>query len=189
MHFALLLLMAAPLPPSSTLSGSDGTLSWVVTADGEEVRLDGRSPKWTVSHWATPELTPLRTRRTDEDGATVEVAYSDTGAVVKLPKKTVTIDQPGLWDGDTLDVRLGALVARGTTDLDFAALDVANAKVYDFQARLQGQETCGSSPCSHIRVTLTGILKAVGPKWHFWFGADGQMLKFEGPIGTFAVEG
>ena len=188
MHFVLLLLMTAAAPPSSSLTGADGTLSWSVRADGDRLLVDGRSPKWTVRHVARRDLQPIRTERT-ADGHTVTVAYSDSGAVVTLPNKTVTVERAGLWDSETVDVRLGSLVAAGTKTADFAAVDFGNGKVYEFQARLVGEETCGGDPCSHMRVTLAGLLKPVGPKWHFWFGIDGRLLRFDGPLGKFEAEG
>lgn len=183
-----LLAFALLLPPSSTLSGPAGTLSWTVRRDGDEVVIEGRSPKWTVSHVAGPDLRPRHTDRTDAKGDRVTVDYTPTGATV-TGSKTVVIEHAGLWDGDTLDVRLGALVAAGTQSVDFDALDPAAAKVYGFEARPRGEERCGARACQHIQVQLSGLLKHVGPKWHFWFGDDGALLRFEGPIGAYAVEG
>ncbi len=188
----LLLLAARPAaaaPPSSVLTGEEGTLSWTVTPGDGDIAIVGRSPKWSVEHVATPGLLPRSTVRSTPDGERVTVTYTASGATVALPGRTVTIDEPGLWDGDTLDVRLGALVAAGTTSVDFRALDVANAKVYSFQARVVGAERCGAIECTRVKVTLTGLLKAVGPKWHFWFGPDGRLLRFDGPIGRYAAEG
>jgi hypothetical protein len=190
MRLAFALFLAAlAVPPSTTLSGPEGVLQWTVSPTANGVTIDGRSPKWEVHHTATSTLTPLGTTRRDADGVTVTVAYTAAGATVTLPNKTVEIDEPNLWDGDTLDVRLGALVAAGQADVDFRALDVATGKVYSFGARTQGRETCGDLPCTHVRVTLTGLLKAIGPKWHYHFGDDGRLLRFDGPIGTYTAEG
>jgi hypothetical protein len=190
MRFVLLFLLAGvALPSSSTLTGPAGTLAWTVAPAGDGVRIEGRSPKWSVTHLANADLTPRRTERTDAAGVRVVVDYTATNATVALPDRTLVVEQPGLWDGDTLDVRLGSLVAGGTQSVDFKALDPASGKVYGFQARPQGRETCGARPCEHVRVNLTGLLRAVGPKWHFWFAADGGLLRFQGPIGDFQAEG
>lgn len=199
-RFALVLLLdcvlllvlphvASAAPPSSVLTGPEGTLSWTVTARESDLLVVGSSPKWSVEHVASPGLIPRRTVRSSTDGEQVTVEYTQTGAVVTFSDRTVTVERPGLWDGDTLDVRLGSQVAAGTTSLDFSALDPASGKVYAFQARDQGTEQCGEVTCIHVKVTLTGLLKAVGPKWHFWLGPDGQLLRFDGPIGRYAAQG
>lgn len=51
------------------------------------------------------------------------VDYTPGVARVHPPDRTVTREEPDLWDADTRDIRLGAVVAAGTTALDFTALD------------------------------------------------------------------
>jgi len=150
------------------------------------VVIEGRSPKWTVHHEAGADLTPCRTVRTDSEGATVTVDYSATGATVKLPDETIRHDVAGLWDSDTLDIRLGAHAARGWPgDLEFRALDPASGKLYSFEADGEGDDDCGGTPCTHVELQLAGLLGAVAPDWNYWFRADGQLLRFDGPMGEF----
>ncbi len=179
---------ALALPPSSDLGGDDGALSWSVSRDGDTVTIRGTSPRWTVVHTATADLTPIRTERSEPDGRTVVIDYTTSGATVVLPEKTVIHDEDDIWDGDTLDIRLGQLAAAGRPEVSFRAVDTASGKVYGFESSEIGQESCGGRACTHVKLTLSGLLKAVGPKFHYWFAEDGQLLRFEGPAGTFAVE-
>lgn len=183
-----LLMTALAAPPSSTLRGDEGTLTWTVTPSTDGVRIQGSSPKWTVDHTAKADFTPVRTTRTSAAGETVTVTYTPTGATVAFPDREVTVSRAGLWDGDTLDVRLGALSAKGETTQRFHALDPASGKVYEFDTQLVAAETCGASPCTHLLVQLTGLLRWVGPSFHYWYAPDGQLLRFEGPAGTFSTE-
>jgi hypothetical protein len=88
-----------------------------------------------------------------------------------------------------VDVRLGAEVAAGRTDQAFSVVDPGSGKVYSLDSATVGGETCGTEPCTHVRVQLTGMLRLVGPTWHYWYLADGQLVRFDGPAGTFAVGG
>jgi len=180
--------LAQAAPPSSTLEGDDGTLTWTVTVENDVITIGGTSPKWTVTHTARPDLSPIRTERTDEDGSVV-VTYEADRAVHVRDGKTTVRKESGLWDADTIDIRLGALSVVGQPVQTFTALDPASGKVYDFQTTDEGSETCGNRPCRHVKMTLGGMLKHLGPKWHYWFGDDGQLLKFEGPAGTFTAKG
>lgn len=175
---------ALALPPSSTLAGPTGTLSWTVTAAAGGVHVEGRSPAWTVSHDAAADLTPKRTVRT-EKGVTVTVEYRADGATIRFPDDVIEVRHAGLWDGDTLDVRLGQEVARGRKAFGFAALDPATGDAYDFTVEHVGSETCGPTACEHERVRLAGVLRYVGPTFDFWYAADGRLLRFTGPIGSF----
>jgi len=183
----LSLLWALPawsLPPSSALTGGEGKLTWTVTRTSEGVTIEGSSPKWKVAHRATADLRPLFTRHTSSDGTTT-VTYRANGATVTVDGKATEIHEKGLWDGDTVDIRLGQEVANGHPELAFRAIDPASGDVYGFDTHLVGHETCGKTPCTHIKLSLTGALRLVGPKWHYWYGSDGKLLRFEGPIGKF----
>lgn len=184
----LLSSLALAAPPSSTLTGADGTLEWTVEDKGSSVHIRGSSPKWKVTHEARSDLSPVRTERTDPDGRKVIIEYRPTGATVHLPDKTLELDQDGLWDGDTLDVRLGFELTQGRDTFGFEGVDVATGKVYGFDVKPVGSEQCGSQPCTHLLVQLTGLLRWVGPSWDYWYSSAGQLLRFEGPAGTFAVE-
>ncbi len=181
---------AAAAPPSSRLTGDEGVLSWTVAEAGGQVVVDGSSPKWTVHHEATASMTPRKTVRYDADGRKVTVVYGADSVTVTMPSKTVTHDRGDLWDADTLDVRLGHIVSQGgSTDISFDALDPSSGKVYRFDAKTQGSESCGAATCRRVLVRLGGMLKLVGPKWEFWFAPSGQLMRFAGPIGDYASEG
>lgn len=184
------MLLLAPLalaaPPSSTLSGPNGTLSWSVVETAAEVRIAGRSPKWTVEHTAGPDLAPRRTTRTGPEG-TVTVRYTAEGAEVTRAGETTRVSSPGAWDGDTIDVRLGAAVAAGRRSFTFTAIDAAGAKAYGFEASFVADERCGATACVHEKVVMTGVYRLVGPTWEYWYAPDGRLLRFVGPIGTFTA--
>lgn len=179
---------ALALPPSSDLGGDDGELTWTVTHSGDTVTIRGQSPKWTVVHTASADLEPIRTERTDPDGRTVVIDYKGSGVTVVLPERTVIHEEEDIWDGDTLDIRLGQRAAAGRPAAKFRAIDTASGKIYGFESTEIGEETCCARACTHVKLTLSGVLKAVGPKFHYWFAVDGQLLRFEGPAGTFVVE-
>lgn len=188
----LLALVTAPAhaaPPSSQLTGEDGSLTWTVAPAGDGVKVVGKSPKWTVEHTAGKDLSPRSTRRTDPDGAVTTVAWSADTVTVTLPKgKVVTHKDPAIWDGDTLDIRLGERVRTGKPlELSFQAIDTGSGKVYGFDAVDKGTETCPSGPCRHVNVTLAGWLKLVGPSFDYWYASDGRLVKFEGPAGNFVA--
>ena len=180
--------VALALPPSSDLGGDDGSLTWSVSRSGDTVTIRGKSPRWTVVHTATADLTPIRTERSEPDGRSVVIDYTTSGATVVLPERTVVLDEDDIWDGDTLDIRLGQRAAAGRPEVSFRAVDTASGKVYGFESTEIGEESCGDRAYTHVKLTLSGLLKAVGPKFHYWFGADGQLLRFEGPAGTFVAE-
>jgi hypothetical protein len=188
MFAVLLAAVAAAVPPSSTLTGPTGTLSWTVDVRADGVHLEGRSPKWKVVHDANADLTPRHTEHTNPDGATVVVEYTPTSATAVLADgKTVTHLARDLWDGDTVDVRLGARYAAGTVVTAFSAIDPASGKLYRFDTTLVGTEDCAGTPCGHVLLQLTGVLRWVGPSFHYWYRDDGQLLRFEGPAGAFVA--
>ena len=185
------MLILVPLtfaaPPSSVLNGEAGTLAWTVTPSAEGIHIEGRSPKWTVSHDASAQLAPKRTVHQDIGGTPVTLTWVEGGVDVIGAHGTSHLAGANLWDADTLDIRLGAAVAGGRTDFAFSAVDPTAAKVYSFDSAKVGEETCGSVPCTHIRVQLTGVLRWVGPTWEYWYGAGGKLLRFTGPAGDYEV--
>ena len=184
-----LLFAAAALaaPPSSTLTGSEGTLSWTVQTDGG-VTITGSSPKWSVTHHAEADFTPVRSTR-EAEGQTWSVVYDATGAAITNPDGTTTrVDKANLWDGDTVDVRLGHHVANGGDSIKFAVLDAAGGKQWPVNATVNRNGGC-SVPCTHVRVQLAGAWRWVGPTWDYWYGTDGKLLTFDGPIGRYTTDG
>ena len=184
-----LALAHAAVPPSSTLTGTAGTLSWAVSASGGGVTIDGRSPKWTVHHVAAADLKPIHTERSDSAGARVTVDYTAAGAVVHSGSSEKSVSGADIWDGDTVDIRLGQSVAGGHADVSFHALDPASGSLYGFEARKVADPTCGAAACTQVHMVMTGVYRYVGPSWDYWYGADGRLLRFQGPIGTFAAAG
>ena len=190
-RLSFLLLLAIPatalaLAPSTTLTGPNGTLKWTVQKSASGISLDGSSPRWTVKVLTGSDWKPIRTEHTNAEGGLTVIEYSDTGAVLTMPnKEVITIKEAGLWDGDSVDIRLGSLTAKGKGNQKWRSADPDSGKVYSMESNVIEQETCGSIPCTHVRMSLSGLLKAVGPKWHYWFASDGRMVGFEGRPGSF----
>lgn len=187
--FSFILLSALAAPPSSSWSSAEGALTWCVRETSEGIAIDGESPSWRVSHVANDDFSPIRTTRVDAEGDEVRVAYRLDGATVARDGRTVSVRQADLWDGDTLDVRLGYVVGQGQAAQRFSAIDSSSGKVYDFDSQWVAEETCGAERCTHVRVQLSGLLRWVGPSFNYWFAADGRLLRFEGPAGTSAASG
>lgn len=180
---------ALAAPPSSTLSGPAGTLTWTIAASGDQVVVDGRSPKWTVHHVATADLRPVRTERSDDKGARVTVDYTADGAIVRTASGEAKVTGTDLWDGDTVDVRLGDRAAKGKADVTFRAVDPASGTVYGFEATTVGSEGTGATATTHVHLVMTGVYRLVGPTWDYWYATDGRLVRFEGPIGTYTAGG
>ncbi len=176
---------AMAAPPSSTLSGPDGVLRWTVSTSEGAVTVDGSSAAWTVHHQASAALQPIRTERVDKDGARYVTVYDANGASVTGPGGETRFDEAGLWDADTVDIRLGQAIADGADSVRFRAIDVGGPKVYTFQAHVIGAARCGGEPCTAVDLTLTGALRLLGPTWHYWFGSDGKLMRFDGPAGVY----
>jgi len=183
-------------PPSSTLTGATGQLSWTITPTHPPAQqgftIIGRSPSWTVTHQADAQLQPSHTLRVDADGTRHEVRYHTqngtiTGATVTDAAGEHELTQVGLWDADSIDVRLGQQVAQGAQTVRFAAIDLDGPKIYNFAAQVVDHTTCGHQPCTAVELQLTGLLRLVGPTWRYWVGADGELLRFEGPAGDFTA--
>lgn len=183
----LTLSVALAAPPSTALTGPDGTLSWTITESAGQLTIEGTSPKWTVTHTAALDFTPRRTVHRDAEVGEVTIDYTPEGATVTRRGKTWTVRRVGLWDGDTLDVRLGANVAEGRTELAFHAIDPASGKVYSFDAAPVASTRCGAVACTEVKVQLTGVLRLVGPTWSYWYTTDGRLVRFEGPAGSFSA--
>lgn len=183
----LLIALAQALPPSTTLSGSNGTLKWTVTPSSTGVTIDGSSPKWTVHHQATASLQPIHTERRSSEGHVVVIDYSADKAVFTLDGKQSVIEGDHIWDGDVFDIRMGQLVAQGKTEVTFQAIDPDSGTLYGFHASLVGAETCGNTPCQHIHLGMTGMYRLVGPSWEYWYGSDGKLLRFEADFGKFSA--
>ncbi|MFT7519417.1 MAG: hypothetical protein ACI9MC_001558, partial [Kiritimatiellia bacterium] len=179
----LLTLVALAAPPSSDLTGPTGNLTWTTADSGDRITIEGVSPKWSVEHVADKSLNPIRTVHHNGDGTTVTIEYNASGATLVVDGERREVRGAGLWDGDVLDVRLGAEVASGRTNIVFTGLDPSSGKVYSFDTAKVADEMCGASRCTHVRVQLAGWLRHLGPTWHYWYASDGELLRFEGPAG------
>ena len=113
--------------------------------------------------------------------------------MVQVPKHQVgalpRLDGAGLWDAETVDIRLGQRVAEGAEEIDFSAIDLQGLKVYRFHAEVEERTTCGGEPCTRVELRLAGMLRYVGPVWDYWYGEDGQLLRFHAAVGRFSASG
>ena len=46
----------------------------------------------------------------------------------------------------------------------------------------------GSVRCVQENLVMTGVYRLVGPTWNYWDAVDGRLLRFDGPIGSYAVQ-
>jgi len=185
MWTAMWFATALAAPVAVRLVGAEGALVWSMDQRGEERVIDGSSPKWRVHHVANADWTPRRTEHWAPDGTLTVIEYAAWGATIRRGDAVWERRQAGLWDGDTLDLRLGSEVAAGHTSFQFSGLDPASGKVYGFDTQKVGDEACGAARCVHVRVQLSGVLRYVGPTWDYWYDATGALLRFEGPAGSF----
>lgn len=159
-----------------TLRAVDGKqLTWEVAADGDEVKLVGRHPRWAVVHKAKVDGTPLHTEKS-AGGRTVTVRYRPGGAEYQVKSgqsvKTAQVKSDGLWDSDTLDARLAGVAWGAVKQLRFKLIDTDSdtGEVFEFQADWLGQEPCSLGQCHHVKVELTGWRRPFGPTIHYLYG-------------------
>lgn len=187
---AVVLLVAAggQLPPSTTLQGAAGKITWSVKKDGDKIIIDGKSPRWKVHHEANANFTPIRTEREDQDGVKVTIVYTAKGATMTRGDEKFEHEQEGLWDGDSVDIRLGAIFAANweTKEVKFTAIDSDSGKTYEFLAERIAEEQCRETRCVHVELGLAGwFMRKVGPSWDYWFAPDGKLVRFEAKWGKF----
>ncbi|MDF1562746.1 MAG: hypothetical protein P1V51_06865 [Deltaproteobacteria bacterium] len=176
---------ALSAPPSTVLKGPLGKLEWKVKTTESGLVIDGTSPKWTVHHEAKADFTPILTKRSNPEGRKVEIRYDAKGADFTVNGEKSRIKQKGLWDSESVDIRLGAITAAGQTEVEFPAIDTDSGKVYTFGAEVKEKTSCQGVPCTHVELHLTGFYKLVGPSWDYWFDAEGKLLRFEAKWGKF----
>jgi YD repeat-containing protein len=144
---------AFPWEGTTTLTSPDGqTLTWTVEREDGEVRIKGVHPKWHVEHRAKPDGTPLSTVK-QLNGNTIRVTYSGDGASVERTDATgktshITLKVEGLWDADTLAVRLAGLrwTAGKKVRMKILDVDLADGTVYPMVAEDLGEG------CVHLEV-------------------------------------
>lgn len=181
MNALLLLLLAAapdafPWTRTQTLKGADGTsLAWSVTRADERVVIEGTHSKWSVVHVAKADGTPVSTVK-KSNGKTARITYRAAGAEF-LPAGGTTpvkVDEPGLWDAESLDARLAGVAWSKGTQVRFKILDVdsSDGSVYPMIAEGLGVEQCGERRCQVVKLTLDGWRRPWGPTILFRYGAD-----------------
>lgn len=164
---------AYPWNGITTLTAADGsTLVWTVKQEGESVQVEAKHAKWSLSHTAGKDGTPVSTVKT-AGARTVRIDYRTGGAsFVVNDGKPVAITESNLWDGDALDARLAGVAWGKVKKVEFNVIDSDSEKgdVYSLVAEYQGVEKCAAGPCHHVRVALSGWRSPFGPKWHFRYG-------------------
>lgn len=176
------------LPPSTTLQGAAGKITWTVKKEGDKIVIDGKSPRWKVHHEANVNFTPIRTEREGEDGVKVTIVYTAKGAIMTRGEEKFEHEHEGLWDADSVDIRLGATFAANweKEEVKFTAIDTDSGKTYEFLAERIGEEQCRDTRCVHVELGLAGwFMRKVGPSWEYWFAPDGQLIRFEAKWGKF----
>lgn len=183
-----------PWEGATVLTDKKGqTLSWTVTRVEGEVRITGVHPKWVVEHRSKPDGTPLSTVK-KAGGNTTSVTYSADGALVertdasgKLSK--TTIKENGLWDGDTLDVRLAGIAWSKGKKVEMRIVDVdsADGTVYPMVAEYVGEEKCGEAACNRVHLALNDLRRMFAPSFEYRYATapgakylqhDGDGLSF-----------
>jgi hypothetical protein len=177
---ALLLLAAAPDAfPWNTpqkLEGADGTsLTWSIARSEERVVIEGTHTKWSVVHEAKADGTPLSTVKR-ANGKSARITYRANGAEF-LPAGASTplqIDEPGLWDAETLDARFAGIAWSKGRQVRFKILDVdsSDGSVYPMIAEGLGVEQCGAQRCQVVKLTLDGWRRPWGPTLLFRYSAE-----------------
>lgn len=185
---------AFPWDGVTTLTDPQGaTLTWTVVRSAGEVKISGAHPKWKVEHRAKPDGTPLTTVKSS-GGNTTRVTYTAEGAQVQRTDargqvSQVTIKEKGLWDGDTLDVRLAGLSWSAGKKARFKIVDVdlADGSVYPMVAEYVGEEKCSGAPCHHVHLALDDLRRLFAPSFEYRYAtaAGSKYLQHDGDGRTF----
>lgn len=180
---------AFPWEGVSTLTDKKGqTLTWTVQRVEGEVRITGVHPKWQVEHRAKPDGTPLTTVK-KAGGKITKVTYSAEGAELertdakgKISKKSVK--EKGLWDGDSLDVRLAGLAWSKDKKVRMKIVDVDDdlGAVYPMVAEYVGEEKCGALPCHRVHLALDDFRRMFAPSFEYRYStaAGAKYLQHDG---------
>lgn len=176
------------------LEGKGGALVWQVKRGADETVIEGRHPKWSVVHRCAPDGTPRETVR-KVGTRTSRLLWTRTGveytwdvAAGKPPKK---IDERGLWDGDTLEVRLAGIDWTKTRKVELRVVDTEKdaGDVVPLRAELEGQEKCALGPCNFVRLRYTGFGAIFVKPWDYRFGtgSGAPYLRYEHDGEEFAA--
>lgn len=167
---------AFPWGGAQTLHDKSGaSLEWTVKRVDGVVLVEGRHAKWTVDHRARPDGSPVETVKITA-GRRTHVVFSVGSATFTYREgaEPKTIRAVNLWDGDSLDARLAGIAWAPGTKVHFRVIDTDSegGDVYPMVAEYIGQETCGTGPCHHVKVSLDDWRSVFGPSWHFKYAAD-----------------
>ena len=112
-------------------------------------------------------------------GNTTRVTYAADGALVertgadgKISK--ATIKEKGLWDGDTLDVRLAGIAwSKGKkVEMRIVDLDSADGTVYPMVAEYVGEEKCGEAACHRVHLALNDLRRMFAPSFEYRYATE-----------------
>lgn len=180
----------------TTLTDKKGqTLVWTVSRSDGEVKITGVHPKWQVEHHAKPDGTPLTTVK-KAGGNTTKVTYSPEGAQVertdaKGKVSTATVKEKGLWDGDSLDVRLAGLTwSKGKkVQMKIVDVDSADGTTYPMVAEYAGEEKCSDAPCHRVHLALDDLRRMFAPSYEYRYAAapGAKYLQHDGDGLTFTA--
>jgi YD repeat-containing protein len=178
-----------------TLTDAQGqVLTWVLCRVDGEVRITGTRPGWEVEHRAKSDGTPLFTVH-QRDGVTTRITYSPDGAQVertnvKGERSTVTIQEKGLWDGDTLDARLAGIAWRDgqKVRLKIIDADLGDGTTYPMVAEY-AEARCNGVLCKHVHLALDDFRRAFAPSFEYRFGlgVGAKYLQYDGDGLTFSA--
>lgn len=180
---------AFPWDGVTTLTDKKGqTLVWTVARGDGEVKITGVHPKWQVEHRAKPDGTPLTTVK-KAGGNTTRVTYSAEGAQVertdaKGKVSTATIKEKGMWDGDSLDVRLAGITwSKGKkVQMKIVDVDAADGTTYPMVAEYVGEEKCNDVPCHRVHLALDDLRRMFAPSFEYRYAtaAGAKYLQHDG---------
>jgi len=186
----LMLISSAPAifpweGTSSLKNAKGGVLSWTVSTDTEKdlVTVQGRHPDWTVTHTSHADGTPISTVKVSK-GITTRVTFDAKGATYERTGTVAhRVDRAGLWDADTLDVRLAGISWSKGKKVRFEVIDTDSeaGDLVPLVAEYVGQEDCGALRCHHVHLALSDWRRPFGPSWDYFYGvtAGAPYLGFE----------
>jgi hypothetical protein len=167
------------------LCGCDGDLVWSVSETASGLRVQGDAPSWRVRHEAGADLRPLRTVRVQPNGRVAVLTFDSDGVVVVRSGRSRRIEQPGLWDADTLALRLGhELVAAGKGAVTVPVYDPETDRVRWVHAAATRRGEVAGTPCTWVALTWVGDRASTSSAA---YSDDGQLLRLDGPDAIFVV--
>jgi hypothetical protein len=184
-----------PWTTPQTLASKEGKLTWTVTKKEGEFVIEGKHPKWEVTHRCALDGTPKETVRRAK-GHTVKLTWNATGVEVIQDEgtksaKVTQVSEKGLWDGDTLDARLAGLPWAKDKKYEFRIIDTDDkvGNVVPMRAVYEAQEKCSEGPCHHVVLSYTGFGSSFVADWHYRYStsADARYLSYEHEKETFKL--